>query len=170
MDLYLSTGVRVLLVLVFATAVAGKAGPARFAAFAGSLRGIPLARQRPRAAAFGVVAAETGTVALLCAPGTARVGLVAAAALALLLAAGVAGALRTGVQAACRCFGAAAEPLRWHHVVRNLVLATLAAAAAAVGHTTAAHPAGIALAAGVAAVLALVVIRFDDIAAVFRAP
>jgi hypothetical protein len=78
------------------------------------LKGMPLA----------LVSAETAVVALVAAVPLA--GLIASAALAFALTAGLYLVVRSGSREPCHCFGASSEPLSSQHVIRNGVLLALA--------------------------------------------
>ncbi|MFC7643690.1 MauE/DoxX family redox-associated membrane protein [Streptosporangium lutulentum] len=80
----------------------------------------------------GVFAAELAAVVLLAVPTTAVIGFALSAVLLTGFAAGIAGALRRGERTPCRCFGAAGTRLGPAHLVRNLVLAVIAAVGLAV--------------------------------------
>lgn len=156
--------------------VSSRAAYGSFVAATGRL--LP-ARSLPRRPfALAVVAGEFAVAPLLLLVPT--VGLALAAALSLAFAAGILSAVRRGVRAPCRCFGASAAPLRRLHAVRGGALAVVAlgalgqlAGAGAVRLTAAGllaglHPAGAALAAVGSAALVLLTIYFDDIAELFK--
>jgi hypothetical protein len=112
-----------------------------------------------------VVAVEFGVVLLLCLPGTALLGCLAAAALFSVFSSGVARLVALDAGAPCRCFGGARE-LRGAHVVRNLALLALAAGAALA--TLVARPGGLpagALAVSIATAvpIATAFVRWDDL-------
>ncbi|MEU4338750.1 MauE/DoxX family redox-associated membrane protein [Micromonospora lupini] len=162
---------RLLLALVFLAAVVGKLRTrAGFAEFVGSVGqfGVP-ARWAPPVARFAV-AAEAAVVVLLAVGRTAPAGLVLAAGLLGVLTAAIVGALRRGARPACRCFGVGAAPIGARHVTRNVVLAVVALLGL-LGWATAAGPPPSAptvlLAVGVAVPLAAVVVRLDDLVALF---
>jgi hypothetical protein len=161
---------RLLLALVFLTAVVGKLRTrAGFAGFVGSVVqfGVPVRWSGPVARL--AVAAEAAVVVLLAPSGTVPAGLLLAAGLLGVLTAAIVGALRRGARPACRCFGAGEAPIGARHVARNLALAAaalLGLLAGAVGGP-APGPAGLLLAAGLAVPLAALVIRLDDLVALF---
>ena len=177
---YLAVGCAALLAVVFATAAVGKArGAGALRAFAGSLAGgrlVPRAWALPAAVALTV--AEAGTVLLIAVPATSRYGMVAATGLSLVLAAGVGLALRRGSAVPCLCFGAAdARALGRRHLARNLALAVAGAAGALPGSGPAglivAPPAGqgragLLLAAAAGVLLAVLTVRADALADLFR--
>src|SRR6266545_2559131 len=147
---YLVVGCRVLVGTVFAIAVVGKIrGTVPLRAFVrslGDLASVPR-RLRPVVAA-AVLLCEAAVPVLLALP---------------------------GVGEPCRCFGAGAAPLSRAQVVRNGLLTTIAAAglAAALRWPAPSAPgagaaaAGIALAALAGVIAATVLIRLDDIVALF---
>ncbi|MGK5552102.1 MauE/DoxX family redox-associated membrane protein [Actinomadura kijaniata] len=178
---YLAFGCRVLIGLVFALSAFSKlrSRPA-FAEFAAVtrtlLRALVPGRSAGRAGARRVGAAvavlEAAVPVLLVVPAAVPAGHAVALALLAAFAAGIAAALRGGVRTACRCFGASAAPLGARHLARNgvLALAALTGLVAGPGRVAAAEPAGLAVAATAAAVLALLVIRFDDLIDLFADP
>ncbi|MEU1589964.1 MauE/DoxX family redox-associated membrane protein [Micromonospora sp. NPDC005710] len=162
---------RLLLALVFLAAVIGKlrtrAGWAAFVASVGQF-GVPTRWTGP--AARVAVAAEAAVVVLLAVSRTVPAGLVLAVGLLGVLTAAMVGALRRGARPACRCFGAADAPIGARHVGRNLALLTVALLGL-LGWATAAGPppsaSAVLVAVGVAVPLAAVVIRLDDLVALF---
>ncbi|MFG1882947.1 MauE/DoxX family redox-associated membrane protein [Micromonospora sp. NPDC049102] len=164
---------RLLLALVFVVAVIGKLRSRTvFAEFVGSVRqfGVP-ARWAP-STAHVAVAVEAAVVILLAVPRTVPAGLLLAAGLLGVLTAAIVGALRRGARPACRCFGAGDAPVGGRHVARNLALATVALLGLlgwATGTGTGPPPSAptVLFAVGVAVPLAAVVIRLDDLVALF---
>ena len=136
---------------------------------------LPAGAAPVRPAAWTVVTLEFAAAALL--PWTPAFGLGLGAALLAAFAVATAKAVRRGHRAPCRCFGASSRPLDAGHVVRNGLLATLAAAGTAGALAGPAdtggdliatlHPAGIAVAAVAATMLATLVIFGDDITDLF---
>ncbi|GAA2577200.1 MauE/DoxX family redox-associated membrane protein [Actinomadura fulvescens] len=177
---YVAFGARVLICLIFAVSAAGKLrGRAAFTEFTRTTRVLLAAALRRRevgrtAAVWTgrvVVAAEVAAVPLVLAPVTAVAGLGLAAALLAAFGVAMAAALRGGVSTSCRCFGASTAPIGWRHVARNALLVCVAVAGLAAASTVGSPPpAGMALAAVSAAVLALLVIRLDDLYDLFAAP
>lgn len=172
---YAGLAARLLLVLVFVAAAAGKSWRrASFTGFAASLAALRLFPRRlttPVAAA--TVGAEALTAVLLAVPATAGAGLVLAIALLGAFVAGILAARRAGRQVPCRCFGATSAPLGLPHVIRNGLLAAVASVglvAMAASAPGALHPGGVALAACTAAVGALIVVRMDDLLALVSLP
>ncbi len=169
---YLALSCRALTALVFAVSALAKlrSRPAfrSLESWVATLP-LPLARSRPRLCA-GVMAGTEAAIAVLVAfPASARAGLLLAAAVLAVFAAGVHIVLRRGTSAPCRCFGTAAAPLGRRHVARNLLLCAAAATGAAVA-APAGRPAGIAISLGAGTVVALVVVFLDDLAAVLGHP
>jgi hypothetical protein len=169
---------------VFAASAAGKLrSPAAYRDFRAGLRGTRLVPgERLAATAAVLVAAETVCAAALAAalvvtatsagPGVplAEAALGATALLTAVLAAGVATVLRRGNAVPCRCFGAtSSRPLGAVHLARNACL--LALLAAGLGCTPIGHArpaaAGCILAVLTGLLMALLFIRWDDLAAVF---
>lgn len=115
-------------------------------------------------AAVLLVTGSTGAYPL------AGAALAIAAALAVVLAAGVMVAVSRGVSVPCACFGgSSARPLGTAHLVRNICLLTLLAAGLAASGFQRARPglAGSALAVAAGLVAALLAIRWDDLASLF---
>jgi hypothetical protein len=161
--------------LVFAVSALGKLrGTARLA-FTESLRRLGLLPGRlVPAVAAAVIAAEltvllglSGAVAgvfdLVPAVPVVRLGgVAAAAALLCVLTGGITLALRRGTTARCACFGAESRPLSGRHLVRNTIL-LLVAAGALVTPAEPARPAGALLGVAAGLLIALVLVRLDDI-------
>jgi hypothetical protein len=172
----LDGGARVLLCLVLAVAAGSKLGSRRAGReFAESLR--PLAAAGLRLPAGPVAALAVGTEAvaavLLVPPATAPAGLALAAVLLAAYGAGILVAARRGVGLTCRCFGAGTSRLGRPEAVRNLVLAAVAVtalAAGAAGVLPAASPQALTVAATAGAVLALAVVRWDDLSFLLADP
>ncbi|MEH1166253.1 MauE/DoxX family redox-associated membrane protein [Micromonospora sp. CPCC 205539] len=172
---YLQIGSWAVLLGVFVVALAGKirkrAAFDEFRASIAALRVLPRRWSLPVAVA--VAATEATVVVLLALPITALVGVSLAVALLAAFTTGIVLALRQGQRAPCRCFGASATPLGPTHVVRNLVLMAVGSAgllAAFVSEATTAarpHPAGVAVTLATAAVAVLLVVRLDDLTALF---
>ena len=166
----IALALRLLLAAVCLTAVVGKtAGRDRVSAFRRSLAGVGVPRRLVGPIGATVVGAELAVAALAPWSPTAVVGTVVGVALFGVLTAGVARAVRNGTTAICRCFGARGGRLGRAHVVRNATLTTaavVAAAATLLATGPVEHPAGIVLAAGTAAIGTLVIVYWEDIAAV----
>jgi hypothetical protein len=98
-----------------------------------------------------------------------EVALAGAAALVAVLASGVAAVMRRGTAARCACFGAsAALPLGRVHLARNLTLLAVIAAGLALGPLVQPAAAADSAIAGIAGlVLALLIIRWEDLAVLF---
>jgi hypothetical protein len=173
---YLGFACRCLIGLVLGVSVIGKLrGRTAFREFAGATRMLLIAAcpfWRPshaaaRAVGGAVVAAEASVVLLLLAPGAGRFGLGLAMVLLAAFGYGIAAAVRRGVRTACRCFGASSTPLGVRHVVRNAALFLVAATGLLTGPVGDTDLAGLAVAGGAAAVLALFVVRLDDVIGLF---
>ncbi|MGW0792790.1 MauE/DoxX family redox-associated membrane protein [Streptomyces sp. NPDC002911] len=173
---YAEFAVRVLIATVFLSAAVGKVRSRQsftvFAASLGQLRVLPGAVTR--AAAVAVVAAEWLVCSLVLMPWTrlAGVGLTLAAALLVVFAIAIACAVARGTRAVCRCFGSGSrDPLGVRHIVRNVLLAGLAACAAGMSLLRGTAPAE-PWALGVSALAGLLaggcVAAFDVIVELFR--
>ena len=177
---YFGLACAVALAGVFAVSVRGKAGAVRFRVFVATAGPLELLPRRWRGtAAIAVVAAESAVVAAIAA-GVALVlsglgyavlvaGFAGAAALLTVFTVAIGLMLRRGDRRPCHCFGTQDLPLGPAHLVRNLVLLTLAIVgsfAQGTGHALA----GVALA-GFAGLLVVVLIAgFDDLVALFTSP
>lgn len=163
--------VRVAVGGVFLVAVCGKvAGRAAFGRFAGWLA--TLLPPGPRGpVAIGLVAAEAAVVVLLAVPATRFAGLAAAAVVLTGFAAAIAVLVRRGHRVPCRCLGTTgSRPMGTAEVLRNLVLAAAAVAALASGPGAPASPTDPAAAVLLGVTSALLVVRLDDVLALFAAP
>lgn len=166
---YFVLACRCLIGLVFAVSAFGKLrGRTNFREFAAWLATLPVAPSiGTRALAAAIAASEVGIVVLVALPWTATAGLLLAAGVLAVFTVGVFRTVRAGAEAPCHCFGPSATPLRMRHVARDtlLGLAALAAAAAGVLGPAGMDPAGAALSLGAAVVASLLVLTFDDLAA-----
>jgi hypothetical protein len=114
--------------------------------------------------AVAVVGAEAVVVPLLAIPGTATPGAALAAALLASFVVAIVLSMRRRSGLVCRCFGAGGAPLGRRHLVRNAVLVTACLGAAPVtGATALPSPPALALGGAVAGLVAILIIRFDDI-------
>ncbi|MFI0793623.1 MauE/DoxX family redox-associated membrane protein [Micromonospora rubida] len=184
---YVVIGFAGLIATVFVAAVAGKVhSRSSFESFTESvlMTGVVPVRWGPPASVLAVTA-EAGVPLLLAAApvlvlagagaAAGRLAVIAGLALALLLLATltavVAVTLRRGVRAPCRCFGSGDKPLRGAHIVRNLLLLSVAGTglvtASVAGPTGATVPAGAVLAALGGALLAGGFVIFDDLVDLF---
>ncbi|MBB5964619.1 MauE/DoxX family redox-associated membrane protein [Planomonospora venezuelensis] len=163
-----------LLALAFTVSAWSKVrGRAAFASFSDSMRGMRLLpAELTRAAAALIVMAEVLIPPLLLFPGTRPAGHVLAAVLLLALSVGIELGVRRRSTVPCRCFGPSSAPLGRRHLVRNAVLliaAVVGGTATASGDPQPVHPGGAAVALTAAGLLAVLVVRFDDIADLFTA-
>ncbi|GGL03619.1 MauE/DoxX family redox-associated membrane protein [Planomonospora parontospora] len=172
---YVLLGCQVLVAVVFAAAVAGKRSGEAFAEFTASTgRLLPprLAGWR-QPAARAVFAAELAVPVLVAVPATAVAGFTLSLVLLTAFTAGIAGALRRGERAPCRCFGSSATRLGPADLVRDLFLivvaltGVMAALLVPAGRAWPASPATAALTAVAALAGAALVIRLDDLIALF---
>jgi hypothetical protein len=161
------------IVLVCLAAVVGKLrGRAAVGEFGAMLVAIRVPPRLVLPVGAAIIGAELLVVGLGPWPRTGVAGMAVAVALFAVFTAGVARAVRHRVTAPCRCFGGGGGQLSTVHVVRNAVLTAVAAVAGAVSAITAdsvtlaAAVIGV-LAAGVAAAL---IVRWEDLAALFVDP
>lgn len=172
MEAHFAAGLRGLLVVVFCVAAYGKLRHREAREeLAGTLAEMGLDLRRSRLATVAVVVAECCTVLLLCWPESGLYGTWAATALLAAFSLGVAHALRRGSTAVCRCFGASGSRLGRVHLARNLTLTTLAAAAAVLTTVYGRPPQTTdAVAALAGAVAGVVLVAWEDLAAVLAGP
>ncbi|CAM5787264.1 MauE/DoxX family redox-associated membrane protein [Cellulomonas persica] len=162
----LSLACRILLVLVFAVSSTSKLRSGPFDELRTSVRTARLLPARVVSPVLGaMVAAEATAAVLLVVPTTVRLG---AGLAALLLAAFVvvivtSARRRTGLT--CRCFGGNGAALGGRHVARNAMLLVACAVVVAGPGALPQHAESVALALVAATVLAVLVIRLDDLAA-----
>ncbi|MFG1810795.1 MauE/DoxX family redox-associated membrane protein [Streptomyces sp. NPDC049040] len=123
---YVDVASRLLLLTVFALALAGKlSGRGAWDAFVESIRAMAVIdRKRAPMAAVATAVAEAGVVLLAMTPlrWAGSAAFVLAAGLLGCLTAAVVTVVRRGAAVPCRCFGASETPLGVPHVVRNAVL------------------------------------------------
>ncbi|MGI5241091.1 MauE/DoxX family redox-associated membrane protein [Dactylosporangium sp. CA-139066] len=171
---YVAIGCSVLVSVVFAAAVGGKArSGAALRAFADTLvTGRLVARRRRIPVAVALTAAEAGIAVLAAVPGTAPYGLAAAAVLATGFAAGIQVTLARGAPIPCVCFGTGSDrPMGRGYQVRNLLLAGVAVLGALAAGRPGPHDLrtdGVVVAVAAGALLAALVVRGDDVAYLFR--
>jgi hypothetical protein len=179
----LLVAVVVTLCVVFGVSAASKvASVERQRVFAESLRALrllPVSLVAPVAvviscveSAVGLAAAFVGVVAGgAWAVSMAVLGMLLAVGLLGVLTAGIVLALRRRITARCACFGASDRPLSWRQVLRNSVmqLVGLFGVVIAVADTPVAvvDPVGSGLAGVVGVVVAVVLIRLDEIVELF---
>jgi Methylamine utilisation protein MauE len=171
---YASLGCQWLLATVFTVAGLSKlvtrARLREFVAATGRLLPPYAFRWRQPAAAM-VVGGELAAVGLLMVPTTRQLGFGLAASLGTAFAVGLAAAIRRGERAPCRCFGAATGQLGSAHLFRALLL--VGVALVGLGSSMAPldqpiRPAGMLVMTAGAVLAAVLVIRFDDLAMLFR--
>lgn len=172
---YLSLALRLLIGSVCLVAALGKlSSPQAIRGFRRTLAEIGAPRRLVPPAAAAIILAELSVVGLAPWPSTGVIGMLLGTALLGAFTIGVARAVREGTTASCRCFGMRSGRLSRLHIVRNAVLTAAAATAlilAAAVPRPAQHPAGVALAVAAAALGTLVVVAWEDLAAlVWRQP
>ncbi|MEU6064886.1 MauE/DoxX family redox-associated membrane protein [Streptomyces sp. NPDC047082] len=173
---YAESAVRVLIATVFLAAAVGKVRSRRsFAAFTASLGRLDvLPGAVTRATAVAVVVAEWLVCSLVLMPWTrlAGVGLALAAALLVVFSITITCVVARGTRAVCRCFGSGSrDPLGVRHIVRNVLLAGVAACAAGMSLLREAAPVepwALALSALAGLLVGGCVAAFDMIVELFR--
>jgi hypothetical protein len=123
-----------------------------------------------RTGAVLLITLEVAIAALLAVPATAAFGLATAAAVLVGFGMSMALIARRGPSVPCRCFGSSTRPMGATQIARNLALAAIAAAAAALGASCVTHPADTVLAVLSGAAAAALIIRLDDILELFSQP
>jgi hypothetical protein len=166
---FLVVACRVLIGATFLAAAAGKLrSPGTFAADLSGMAVVPA--RYVAAVAAATVTAEAAVGPLVLWPRTTRFGAALAMVLLAAFVAVIASVLRRGAAVSCPCFGSSRSRLGPRHLVRNAVLLAAAAVALAGPAPTTPGVAGVALAAGLGLVAATVVIRLDDLVALFGDP
>ncbi|MEU5259329.1 MauE/DoxX family redox-associated membrane protein [Amycolatopsis sp. NPDC021455] len=155
--------------IVFAVSALSKVrGRAAFAGFVTSLRPFGFVSARRTVWLAGAIAFAEGTVAAALAV-LPWAGCLLAAALAAVFAAGLTSRIRRGIRAECACFGASSQPIGYGHVVRSacLVLLALAGLPGVWGPVASPDPAAGLLALACGSLVAVLVIRLDDLLDLF---
>lgn len=175
---YVGFGCYCLVGLVFAVSSAsklrGRTAFDQFVKAAGILTvatipGYQASRDGARRIGAAVVAGELAVPVLLVVPGTAGIGLGIAVLLLTVFGVGIVAAMRRGLRTSCGCFGSSSTPLGTRHLVRNAMLVIAAATGLAFGpdRVGQADPAGLAVAGAGALILAVLVVRLDDLIDLF---
>ncbi|HZN71741.1 MAG TPA: MauE/DoxX family redox-associated membrane protein [Micromonosporaceae bacterium] len=169
-----------LIVTVFATSSASKVHSRRaFADFRRSTRVMFTALVGARFAtaaaaaviAWAVVVAEMVTVSLVVFPATAAAGFGLACVVLVGLSMAMAATVRSRQAVSCRCFGASAVPVKSWHLWRNALLLAVAVGglvAGAVKPDGSVTPTASVIAVAVGVVVAVLLIRFDDLVELLR--
>lgn len=154
---------RVLLAVVFLTAVVGKTRSRQgFAEFRDSVAAIAPRWLPVGPAAVAVVAGEAATVVLLAVPATRLAGYALAVVLLAAFCAGIARVVHSRQMVRCQCFGAGGDVLGPEHLVRNGLLVAVATAGALGGGATPSAPAAL-VAMVTGALLGLLTTRWEDV-------
>jgi uncharacterized membrane protein YphA (DoxX/SURF4 family) len=164
---YAIASIRCAVVIVFAVSSLSKVHSSRaFHAFQDWLAAVylPVVTGRPKAAAVAVVCSEVTTGALVAISPTARIGLVMAACIFVVFAAGVTWAVRKKIRVPCMCFGSSTAPLSIWHAVRNLSLCCIAGAGAAGFGPAVNRPGELVLGLGTGMTGAILIVFAEDLA------
>ncbi|GAA1989818.1 hypothetical protein GCM10009799_14500 [Nocardiopsis rhodophaea] len=165
-------------VVFFVSSLSKVRGPRRFGDFVLSVRRVPVVPPRlAPVVAQSVLAVEFTVWILLVVPTplTAAIGCALAAVLLVVFVVGIASVLRQGTAVPCRCFGTTTVPLGLPHLIRNIILSTIATAGAVSVLATpipgewAQHPGAFA-AAIVGVLLGGLVVVLDDVLDLFLPP
>jgi hypothetical protein len=164
---YVAFGCRVVLGVVFGWAAASKLRSRReFLRYVSTVPGLAPVPYRWSVPIGALVVVAEAIVALSMLDGsTATLGFHLAAVMSLAFTVVVVRALQRGRTTTCRCFGTETR-LRRRHVARNAGL-TLLAVAGAVTPGAAVHPAGAVVVGVGSLVLGLLIVRLDDLVALF---
>lgn len=162
---YLDVVCRALVGATFVAAAIGKLRhPAAFLADLSAMSVVPV--RYVHAVAVVSVLCEAAVGPLLLAPRTVRAGAALAVVLLVAFIAVIAVVLRRGAVVSCPCFGVTRSPLGPRHLVRNAVL-LLAAVVALAGPGSGPLSSEVVPAIGAGLVAATVIIRLDDLVALF---
>ncbi len=167
---YVELAARVLVGTVLLLAALGKLrSPTARADLVRTLRTVPGVGPRwASRAAAAVIAVEASVGGLVLVPATSRGGAVLAAGLLAVFTAGTGWLVHRRVEASCSCFGGAGAALRGAHVFRNALLTAAAVLPAATGRVSGLERSGLVIAVVTGFVLAQLVSRWDDLAALVR--
>ena len=164
---------RTVLAAVFLIAVISKVrSRTAFREFASSLDDIGWLRRRWRSTASALIPTlEATVVVLLVAPVSVMFGFGAGAILLLAFTAVTGAEIAGGRRVRCRCFGAGAAPIGPAQIARNIVLLIVSVAGLAIEPMShgSANGAWLVLAVGLAALSAVALVRWDDLAYLVRA-
>jgi len=177
---YLGLACAVALAGVFAVSVRGKAGVVRFRTFVATAGPLELLPRRWRGRIAAAVTVTESAVVTALAVGVTFVlsglghvvvlaGFIGVATLLLIFTVAIGLMLRRGDRKPCHCFGTQDVPLGPAHVVRNLVLLALAVVGPFARSGDHALP-GVVLAFCAGALVAALLVRFDDLVALFSSP
>ncbi|GIH74076.1 MauE/DoxX family redox-associated membrane protein [Planobispora longispora] len=169
---YLELSCRALLALVFTVSAAGKArNTASWRSFTRSLTDLGIAARWAPPAAVTVTAAEALTAASLVWAPSARIGYMLAAGMLLIFTTVIWRTVRREATVRCACFGPSGAPMSRRHLFRNGLLLAVTAGGWALARPGGAHEAaGVAIALGAAFTAGMLVVRFDDLAALVAGP
>jgi hypothetical protein len=171
---YFNIGCRVLLVAVFLVAALSKLrSRSALEGFLSSIRALDLLPPNAAGpAAAVVIAGELAVPALLAVPATVLAGFAVAIIISAAFMVVILGAIRSGRQVPCGCFGISTQTLGMPHVVRDAVLLAAAVAggfgSARLG-TSELDSAGMAVSLAAAGICAVLLIGFDDLVELFGA-
>ncbi|GAB2687247.1 MauE/DoxX family redox-associated membrane protein [Nocardia thraciensis] len=164
---------RCVLAGVFLVSLAGKLrSRTAFEEFVTATAALLSAPGRPaKVVAVGTITAEIAVVCAMVFEPSRRLGLIMAVAVLVCFTVALVRALLRGAAAPCRCFGASDTPIGIRHVIRNIVLAAVAAAAVALDVAVGTHhyePVGIAVIVPAVAACVLLTVRLDDLVELLR--
>jgi hypothetical protein len=165
---------RTVLALVFAVAFISKVrSVSAFGEFASSLNGIGWLPRPGRAAAARLIPlSEAAVVGLLVVPATVALGFGLSGLLLAVFTVVTGAEVANGRQVQCRCFGAGSAPIGPAQIARNVVLLAVSLAGLAIEPISHGHATGAALilAFGLAVLVAVALVRWDDLVFLVRTP
>jgi len=164
---------RIVLAVVFVIAFISKVhSRSAFGEFAGSLDDIGWIRRRWRSTvAVLIPMLEAAVVVLLVGPASVMFGFASGAVLLVAFTAITGAEIAKGHRVRCRCFGAGAAPIGPAQIARNVVLLIASIAGLAIEPISHGSVSGarLVLAIGLAALAAVALVRWDDLAYLLRA-
>jgi hypothetical protein len=169
---YTSLACRCICCLVLAASSYGKlhSKPAfrDFISWIASLSALSVRVRTPLAAT--IAAGEVFAVLLIAIPRSYVAGMAVASCLFAAFSIGMLVILRSKRAVGCNCFGSSSGPVGIRHVVRNVLLCSIAVAGVASIGPRATDPAGVALAIGTAVVIATLLVFLDELQMIFANP
>jgi hypothetical protein len=169
---YTSLACRLVCCLVFAASSYGKLNSkSAFRDFVTWIGALSASFARVRTPlAIAIAASEVLIVLLIAIPRSYAAGLALAACLFAIFGIGMLVIIRSRRTIGCNCFGSSSAPVGIRHLVRNVLLYSIAVAGIAPIGPRATDPAGIALAIGAALAIAALLVSVDELEILFANP